>query len=80
MDPREGPANLAKHGVRFEEAETAFSDDFARFRPDPDHSEGEDRFLLLGLSAAFRVLLVVHRPRRGRRGDSDHLGPECDPR
>jgi uncharacterized DUF497 family protein len=59
-DPAKARANLSKHGISFEEAETAFSDDFARVRPDPDHSAGEDRFLLLGLSAALRVLLVVH--------------------
>ncbi len=37
-----------------------FADDHARLLDDPDHSEGEDRFLLLGLSSRFRVLVVVH--------------------
>jgi uncharacterized protein len=53
-------ANLRKHGVAFDEAETVFSDDYALLLEDPDHSAEEDRFLLLGVSAALRVLLVVH--------------------
>lgn len=52
--------NLRQHGVSFEEAETVFSDDFAILMPDPDHSGQEDRFLLLGCSAGFRILVVVH--------------------
>jgi uncharacterized protein len=57
-------ANLRQHGVSFDEAETVFSDDSALVLDDPDHSDEEDRFLLLGLSAALRVLLVVHCYRR----------------
>lgn len=53
-------ANTLKHGVTFEEAETAFYDDYAIVVPDPDHSSGEERFLLIGLSSALRVLVVVH--------------------
>ena len=59
-DAAKARANLAKHGVSFEEAETAFSDDLAIVLPDPEHSAAEERFLLLGLSAALRVLVVVH--------------------
>ena len=59
-DPRKAAANLAKHGVTFGEAETAFYDDHAAILEDPDHSAAEERFLLLGLSAALRVLVVVH--------------------
>lgn len=59
-DPVKATENLKKHGVSFAEAETAFSDDYARVLPDPDHSTDEDRFLLLGMSAALRVLVVVH--------------------
>jgi len=51
-------ANQNKHGVSFGEAATAFSDDFARLMPDPDHSEGEERFLLLGKSSRSRLLVV----------------------
>lgn len=52
--------NQRKHGVSFEEARSVFFDENARFEHDPDHSSEEDRFLLLGVSYAFRVLLVVH--------------------
>ena len=44
----------------FEEAETVFSDDLALLIDDPDHSDEEDRFVLLGLSAVPRILAVVH--------------------
>jgi hypothetical protein len=59
-DERKSAANLKKHGVSFEEARSAFYDDHARLMDDPDHSEDEDRFILLGLSAALRVLVVCH--------------------
>ena len=60
-DPAKAAANLRKHGVSFAEAETAFYDDYARVLPDPEHStDEEDRFLLLGVSSALRVLVVVH--------------------
>ena len=52
--------NLRKHGVSFEEAQTAFSDDHAVLIADPDHSTEEDRFILLGLSSTLRVVTVVH--------------------
>jgi len=58
-DPRKASANLAKHGVSFEEAQTAFSDEGALLLDDPE-SANEDRFVLLGLSAKPRVLVVVH--------------------
>lgn len=59
-DPRKASANLRKHRVSFEEAQTVFSDDNALLLADPDHSDDEDRFILLGLSAALRLLVVVH--------------------
>ncbi len=52
--------NEKKHGVTFDEASTAFYDDNAILFNDPDHSGGEDRFLLLGVSVRVRVLVVVH--------------------
>lgn len=52
--------NLKKHGVSFEEAQTVFDDYYALRIFDPDHSESEDRFLLLGMSAALRMLVVCH--------------------
>lgn len=59
-DASKATANVRKHGISFEEAETAFLDDHARVLEDPDHSTDEDRFLLLGMSVALRVLVVVH--------------------
>ena len=44
-DPAKARANLSKHGISFEEAETVFSDDNAVLVPDPDHSGAEERFL-----------------------------------
>jgi hypothetical protein len=53
-------ANLRKHGVSFEEACTSFYDDLAVEFFDAEHSADEDRFLLLGISSAARLLLVCH--------------------
>jgi uncharacterized protein len=58
--PPKATANRAKHGVTFEEAQTVFSDAAALLLDDPEHSTGEERFLLLGLSATLRLLVVVH--------------------
>jgi hypothetical protein len=52
--------NHRKHGVTFAEAETVFFDENAVEFYDDEHSESEDRFLLLGLSARLRMLLVCH--------------------
>ncbi|MBI4227082.1 MAG: BrnT family toxin [Candidatus Omnitrophica bacterium] len=52
--------NQRKHGVSFEEARSVFYDERAIEFPDPEHSQQEDRFLLLGLSGRLRVLLVCH--------------------
>ncbi len=59
-DPRKAHANLAKHGVSFEEASTAFYDELALLLDDPDATVQEDRFILLGLSSRMRLLVVVH--------------------
>lgn len=59
-DKDKNTANTRKHGVSFEEAKTVFYDDHAIQFPDPDHSRREDRFLMLGLSARLRMLLVCH--------------------
>ncbi len=53
-------ANIKKHGVSFEEARTAFYDENAIQFYDPDHSDEEDRFILLGLSMKTQVLVVCH--------------------
>jgi uncharacterized DUF497 family protein len=59
-DPRKARANERKHGISFDEASTVFLDDDALLMADPDHSTDEDRFLLLGLSARLRLLVVCH--------------------
>lgn len=59
-DPRKAAAHRAEHGIGLEEAATAFYDAFARVIPDPDHSDAEDRFVLLGMSERLRLLVVIH--------------------
>ena len=59
-DARKAVANLKKHGVSFDQARTVFFDEHAKLIDDPDHSDGEDRFVLLGLSSSLKVLLVCH--------------------
>jgi len=57
-DPRKAKSNTLKHRVTFAEAETVFCDENAIEYPDPDYSQTEDRFSILGLSAGLRVLVV----------------------
>ena len=64
-DERKESENRRKHGVSFQEAESVFADENALLLADPDHSEGEDRFILLGLSTRIRILLVCHCYRAG---------------
>ena len=59
-DDAKSLANRRKHGVSFEEASSVFSDEEALFLADPDHSEDEERFVLLRLSNSLRVLVVCH--------------------
>ena len=59
-DSDKAVANLAKHGVSFLEAATAFGDDLSITISDPLHSQDESRFVLIGLSAESRLLTVVH--------------------
>ena len=59
-DRAKAAANLRKHGVAFDEAATAFGDPLSITVPDPEHSVGEQRWLLVGLSAAGRLLVVAH--------------------
>jgi uncharacterized DUF497 family protein len=59
-DETKSRANKRKHGISFDEARTAFHDENASVYYDPDHSDDEDRFLLLGMSARLRVLVVCH--------------------
>ena len=57
---RKASENKRKHGVSFEEAKSAFLDENARLISDPEHSNEEDRFILLGLSIQLRLLVVCH--------------------
>ena len=59
-DARKAAANLRKHGVTFEEAETVFLDDEAIIIPDEGHLSDEERFLILGFSYKLRMLVVCH--------------------
>jgi hypothetical protein len=59
-DARKNGVNKRKHGVSFEEARTVFYDDRALLIKDPDDEAQEDRFVLLGISAALRTLVVCH--------------------
>ena len=67
-DAEKAAANLRKHGVSFDEAVTAFADPLSVLLPDPDHSIGEERYLVLGVSTKGRLLVVafVERPPRTR--------------
>ena len=59
-DETKSRSNAKKHRVSFDEAQSAFSDERARIIDDPDHSDDEDRFILLGMSAKRRLLIVVY--------------------
>ncbi len=59
-DERKSRQNKRKHGVSFDEAQTVFLDENAIRYHDPDHSEDEDRFIMLGMSFKLRVLVVCH--------------------
>ncbi len=62
-DKKKAASNFRKHRVSFEEAATAFGDRLSVTIADPDYSRGEDRFILVGLSASGRLLVVAHAER-----------------
>ena len=64
-DKRKNASNKKKHGISFEEAQTVFVDENALLINDPDHSDDEDRFILLGMSAKLRILTICHSYRKG---------------
>lgn len=63
-DDKKNKANIKKHGVSFDEARTVFYDEHAILFFDPEHSESEDRFILLGTSFTLKTLVVCHCSRR----------------
>jgi len=59
-DKRKSRSNDKKHGISFDDAQTVFFDEQALLIEDPDHSVGEDRFLMLGISSSLELLVVGH--------------------
>jgi uncharacterized DUF497 family protein len=76
-NPRKATKNLHKHHVSFTEAATVFSDSLSITMPDPDHSEEEDRHLIVGMSKQMRLLIVsfVERGERVRIISARELTP-----
>ena len=66
-DEHKNRINIEKHGISFSEASTVFYDENAVLFDDPDHSEQEDRFLIIGFSQKARICIVSHC----YRGDDD---------
>ena len=63
-DAERALGNLEKHGVSFEEAASSFADPLSLTIADPEHSVGEERWLLLGLSFTGQLVVVAHTERR----------------
>jgi hypothetical protein len=59
-DSKKAASNQKKHQVSFDEAKTVFTDEFARLIADPDNSQNEDRFILMGASIHSNLLVVCH--------------------
>ena len=64
--PDKAAENLRKHGISFAEAATVFGDFLAATVPDPDHSDGESRFITIGMANQRRLLMVAHVERHER--------------
>lgn len=62
-DSAKAAENLSKHRVSFEEAATVFRDTLSQTGLDPDHSVGEERFVIFGVSTGGRLLVVAHTER-----------------
>ncbi len=90
-DEKKGSANERKHGVSFTEGQTVFADENGLSTEDPDHSDTEDRFILLGLSVKLRLLVVSHTyreddltirvisARRATRSEEEHYWKRWQP-
>jgi uncharacterized protein len=63
-DERKAVSNFSKHGVSFEEAETVFEDPLYVDFYDPDHSQDEERYLIIGISKQARLLIVSYTERK----------------
>lgn len=62
-NPDKTESNYIKHGISFEEAATVFSDPLSVTFPDPDHSRGESRYIIIGTSSFGQLLIVAHTDR-----------------
>ena len=62
-DPEKADSNFQKHGVSFDEASTVFGDPLSLLMPDPDHSADEERYVVLGVSAQQKLLVVAFAER-----------------
>lgn len=62
-NPDKAKLNLEKHGVSFQEAATVFNDPLSITFPDPDHSIGENRYIIIGISRFEQLLVVAHTDR-----------------
>ena len=65
-DPKKEAKNIRKHKVTFSETATVFGNTLSTTVPDPDHSEAEDRYIIIGLSQRHRLLMVAHTERGER--------------
>jgi uncharacterized DUF497 family protein len=79
-DAQKAARNLAKHGVPFEEAATAFGDPLGRVAIDPRHSIDEERFVLLGFSRRQRLLAIMFAERAQARIISPRRATPREPR
>ena len=62
-DPEKAKANIRKHRDSFAEAVTAFGDPLSKNMPDPDHSQDEQRFIVMGMSDRYRLVVVSYTDR-----------------
>ena len=65
-NPDKAARNLEKHGVSFQEAVTVFNDPLSVTFPDPNHSIGESRYIIIGISRFGQLLIVAHTDRLER--------------
>ena len=65
-DRKKSESNFRKHGISFYEAQTVFIDEFSISNPDPDHSEDEERYILIGKSNKNRILIIAYTERRDK--------------
>jgi uncharacterized protein len=65
-NPEKAAINLRKHNISFQEAATVFDDSLSVTFPDPDHSVGENRYVIIGMSRLGQLLVVSHTDRENR--------------